>query len=414
MTYSEFRSTLVAELLSTAPTVVIINYNTVGGVTTIDDVAILIENNLAQLQEATIITLSIPALNGKNISINVEPSTSPVRRIDKGIVGKYFCYSILTPAQRPVLTILPASTPEEYFTNVVIEPITSAGSFNYNVYNPLIGNTIIDRESSYRVQSDRGTLRVDTKTNPVNIESILSDNAVPATVQDSLYSDTGWIQARYEGTKLTPLNNSNTDPVLPGTFFEGAFFGADTTDTYIENLDPTQIRYTQYLSSGKTQAPQYEVEDLGLALITTSPGLTGTLLRTRTPSTLTPKFTNVTIGDLLLVSSSAKFEEEVMLVEPPTTTQQYFPYEFSEITSGLESKDIRVLRGYGDTPPFALINNYPDPPFLYRLSKVKLYSIEGTVVQAVTAGKILVRETGHILKVSAEGLIIGGNTRVEL
>jgi hypothetical protein len=412
MTYSEFRSTLVAELLSTAPTVVIINYNTVGGVTTIDDIAILIENNLAQLQEATIITLSIPQLNGVKISINVEPSTSPVRRVDRGIVGKYFCYSILTPAQRPVMPVLPATTPEEYFTDVVIEPITSAGSYNYNVYNPLIGNTIVDRESSYRVQSDRGTLRADTKTNPVNIESILSDDAVPATVQDSLYSDTGWIQARYEGTKLTPLNNSNVDPVLPGTFFEGAFFGLDIEDIYITGLSTTDIVFTQYLSSGKSQVPQFEIEDLGLSLITTSPGLTGTLLRTRTPSTLTSKFIPFTIGDLLVVSSSVKIEREVMLMEPPITTQQYFPYELSELNSGLESKDIRVLRGYADTPKYPLTQNYPDPPLLYRLSKVKLYGIEGTVVQAVNAGKILVRETGEILYVSAEGLVVGGNTMV--
>lgn len=414
MTYSEFRYSLTAGIFRPRPRTIVINYNPIIGsnplTATIDDIAILIEGNLTQLQEATLISLTIPQTNGVVVNINVESSTNPVRVVDRGPVGLYYCYSIITPDQRPVIQILPSGDPEGYDTDVVIEPVTATGAYNYNTYNPLIGNTITDRESSYRVHSDRGT----SATNPINLDSIIANRAIPATVQDSLYSDTGWIQGRYEGTKLTPLNNNNTDPILPGTFFEGAFFSIDTSDAYITALQPTELTYTQYLSSGKSEVPRYEIQDLGLSVSSPSPQLEGTLLTVLTPSSISPKLINLSIGDLLVVSSSAKLEDEVMLIQPPTRSQQYFPYEFNEVIGGLENKEIRVLRGYADTVKFNLIENYPNGPLLFKLSKVKLYSIEGTVVQAVTAGKVLVKETGEILRVSSEGLVIGGNTMVEL
>lgn len=264
MTYSEFRYTLKENIIPPDRNLVV-NYNTVGGITTIDDVAVRIEGgNLPQLQEATLLSLSIPQLNGVAVNINVESSTSPVRVVDKGIVGDFFCYSIITPSQRPVLTVLPAADPEAYPTDVVIEPVTATGAYNYNTYNPLIGNTITDRESDYIVHSDRGTTRADTKTNPTNIVSILSDQAVHANIQDSLYTDTGWINARYEGTKLSPSNNSGTDPVLQGTFFEAAFFGIDVVDADITAIASADLTFKEYISSGKTTPPKYVVGEVAL------------------------------------------------------------------------------------------------------------------------------------------------------
>lgn len=260
MTYTEFRYSLIGNILPTDPTTIIVNYNTVGGITTIDDVAILIEGNLPQLQEATLINLNIPQAGGI-VNINVEQSTAPLRVVDRGVVGVYYCYSILTPEQRPVITLLPQSDPEQYNTGVVIEPITATGAYNYNTYNPLIGNTITDRQSSYIVYSDRGSTRSDTKTNPVNIVSILTNQAIPANVQDSLYSDTGWGNGRYEGTKLTRENNGGTDPILQGTFFEAAFFAPGTLDATINNILETSLTFKQYLSSGKTTPPEYVIND---------------------------------------------------------------------------------------------------------------------------------------------------------
>lgn len=263
MTYSEFRYTLKERLLGIIPTTIILNYNPIVGsspaTATIDDIAILIENNnLAQLLEATAITLVLPETDGKSITINVEVSTNPVRNVERGVVRDYFCYSIITPEQRPIIKLPPQPT-ENFKRDVIVEPIVAKGAYNYNTYNPLIGNSIIDRESSYIVHSDRGTTTPATRTNPVNINNILLDKAVHASVQDSLYSDTGWTHGRYEGSKLTYLNNGGTDPILQGTFFEAAFFGADVLDTDIDSIASTDLSFKQYLSSGKASPPIYEV-----------------------------------------------------------------------------------------------------------------------------------------------------------
>jgi hypothetical protein len=411
MTYLEFRYSLANNLLQSTPRTLIVNFNEIPGSSpakaTIDDIAILIEGNLSQLQEATSISLNIPEAGGI-VNINVEPSTVPLRDMEKGVVGPYYCYSILTPGQRPIIA-LPA--PDVYDTDVIIEPITATGAYNYNTYNPLIGNTSADRESSYRVYCDRGTTTPTTKTNPVNIFSILSDQAVHANVQDSLYSDTGWTHGRYEGSKLTPDNNHGVDPVLPGTFFEGAFFGSDVTDAYIQGLNTSDLTFLQYLSSGKEQVPQYAVQDLKLSLYS----ITSTTARVATPNGVPPA-SNILLkpGDLFLLSGSTGFTPEVMQMINPTSTQQYYPYEAYILGSNYEDKTLRVTRGYSGTTVSAVTPNYPNAPMFYRIDPVKIYSIEGTVVQVVDGGKVLIRETGDILHVSQEGLVISGSSRVVL
>lgn len=253
MTYAEFRYTLNANLIPPDMSLAI-NYNTVGGVTTIDDVAIRIEGgNLPQLQEATLLSLSIPGVNGGIVNINVESSTNPLRVVERGIVGNYYCYSILTPEQRPVITLSQQQPdPEDYTTDVVIEPVTATGAYNYNTYNPLIGNTITDRKSSYTVYSDRGATTQETGTNPVNIVSILTGQAVPASIQDSLYSDTGWKNGRYEGTKTTAEGYGGIDPTIAGISFTGAYYPLSVADSTINTATiDTRVIQEYFLIPGQ-------------------------------------------------------------------------------------------------------------------------------------------------------------------
>lgn len=265
MTTPEFRDILQRDVYELVAGSVIVNYNPVQGSTpatvTVDDIAVVIgTSDLAELQEATSITFKIPG-QGVTHTINVQNSINPTRVVERGAVGsRYYLYSIRTPEQRPVISA-PGSSQENYVTEVSIEPTVSTGVYEYNVYNAIIGNSIGDRESSYRVDCDRSITTKSTKTNPTNIFNILDDIASPAQVQDSLYSDTGWINARYEGTKLSPSNNSGTDPVLQGTFFEAAYFASGTFDATINNILETSLDFKQYLSSGKISPPEYDIND---------------------------------------------------------------------------------------------------------------------------------------------------------
>jgi hypothetical protein len=421
MTTPEFRDILQRDTLDPLTGTVVVNYNPVQGsnpdTVTVDDIAIVIgSDDIVELQEATSITFTIPQ-TGTVHTINLENSINPPRVVERSRIGRYFLYTIVTPEQRLIVPApIPLLSQQNYSTPVSIEPTTNTGVYEYNVYNPLIGNSISDRESSYRVYSDRSTTRPETKTNPTNIDNILNNIATPAQVQDSLYADTGWSSARYEGTKLTPQNNNGTDPFLPGGFFDAAFFGGDIADATIEDIPINELTFEQYLTSGKVTPPRFVVEDLKLSLSGgTVPGFTGNLLRLTTPTGVTSDLIQLNVGDLLITKNSAgAYGTEIIQLIPPILTQGVFPYESLIIYSNpvAESKEIRVNRGHMATVRQDLVPSYPGAPFFYRIATTKIYSIQGTVVQAATEGKLLVRDTGEILYINAQGFVVGGNSRV--
>lgn len=397
MTYSEFRYSLVGNLLPTDPTTIIVNYNTVGGVTTIDDVAILIEGNLPQLQEATSISLNIPQAGGI-VNINVEPSTSPLRIVDRGVVGPYYCYSILTPQQRPVITLLPQADPEEYHTGVVIEPITATGAYNYNTYNPLIGNTITDRKSSYTVYSDRGATTKETGTNPVNIVSILTGQAGPASIQDSLYSDTGWKNGRYEGTKTTAEGYGGIDPTIAGISFTGTYYPITVADSTISTATiDTRVIQEYFLIPGKgvdTSVPVVTFPaDPDKTAVYES---TGQLTATRTVFAFTVKsgateVEPIKVGDYLylyIINEVVKVEQ--VSISGGTTTVTVKRYMFGTNPD----KDISLI----------------DPPTARVLTDInRVYQVESNRIEFLGEGKVWIQTSGDILRMDELGYSATGS-----
>jgi hypothetical protein len=396
MTYSEFRYSLTGNLLPTDPTTIIVNYNTVGGVTTIDDVAILIEGNLPQLQEATLISLNIPQAGGI-VNINVEPSTAPLRLVDRGVAGPYYCYSILTPEQRPVITLLPQSDPEEYHTGVVIEPITATGAYNYNTYNPLIGNTITDRKSSYIVYSDRGATTKETGTNPVNIVSILTSQAGPASVQDSLYSDTGWKNGRYEGTKTTADGYGGIDPTIAGISFTGAYYPITVADTTISAATAdTRVVQEYFLIPGKgedTSVPivTFPADPTKTAVYQASNQITAT--RTLFDFTVRSGATElqpIQVGDYMYLYSV----DEIVKVEQ---------VQRSGGTTNVTAK--RYM--FGTNPTKAVNVNLITARVITDVNR--LYQVESNRIEFIGEGKVWIQATGDILRMDELGYSATGS-----
>ena len=397
MTYSEFRYTLNTNLIPVDMSLVI-NYNTVGGITTIDDVAIRIEGgNLPQLQEATLLSLSIPEVNGGIVNINVESSTNPLRVVERGVVGAYYCYSLLTPEQRPILSTLPLSDPEDYTTDVVIEPITATGAYNYNTYNPLIGNTITDRKSSYTVYSDRGTTRDDTKTNPVNLVSILTGQAIPASIQDSLYSDTGWKNGRYEGTKTTADGYGGIDPTIAGISFTGAYYPLSVADNTISTATiDTRVIQEYFLIPGQgvdTSVPVVTFPaDPDKTAVYES---TGQLTATRTVFAFTVisgavEREPIKVGDYLylyIINEVVKVEQ--VSISGGTTTVTVKRYMFGtnpNKTTSLKDPTARVLTD---------IN--------------RVYQVESNRIEFLGEGKVWIQTSGDILRMDELGYSATGS-----
>jgi hypothetical protein len=396
MTYSEFRYSLTGNLLPTDPTTIIVNYNTVGGVTTIDDVAILIEGNLPQLQEATLISLNIPQAGGI-VNINVEPSTAPLRLVDRGVVGPYYCYSILTPEQRPVITLLPQSDPEEYHTGVVIEPITATGAYNYNTYNPLIGNTITDRKSSYIVYSDRGATTKETGTNPVNIVSILTGQAGPASVQDSLYSDTGWKNGRYEGTKTTADTYGGIDPTITGISFTGAYYPASLTDTSISTASTsTRVVEEFFVIPAKgvdTSVPivTFPADPTKTAVYQASAQITATrVLFDFTVISGVTEVDPIEVGDYLYLYNV----DEIVKVE--------------QVSRSGGTTNVTVKRYMFGTNPTKTVNAFTVTARVLTDSN-RIYQIENNRIEFIGESKVWIEASGEILRLDELGYSMTGS-----
>jgi hypothetical protein len=49
-------------------------------------------------------------------------------------------------------------------------------------------------------------------------------------VQDSLYSDTGWINGRYEGTSTNNITYASIDPAILGSSIQGTYYPLQTQD----------------------------------------------------------------------------------------------------------------------------------------------------------------------------------------
>jgi hypothetical protein len=364
---------------------------------------------LEDLEQVTAINLRIPGL-GPTINVPVSDTDVPYTRVEKTVNGPYFIYAISPEERRPII-IQPTTGSygyEEYNSNVVLEfasvsLIRKIG--DYDLELPI--NRA--RESGYMYKCDRMNPTLRSKTNPINLSNILNNAAPYAQIQDSNYTSTPWINARYNGSKIDTIANNGTDPFIKGTFFEGTFFTKDVTDAYIENLVTTgNITYVDYFAVGSLTTPAYVVEDLNLKLsieLTT----TSSILNTTTTN-LPASNKNIAVGDLLQIANvtSGDFSSEILRVVNPNPPAIYFPYEFlvrSPITG--ETSNIKTQRDYTSVSRL----DYVAESSVYRIVPIQILELSRTRTTPVQEGKIKVKGVEGILSISADGYIVSGSTR---
>jgi uncharacterized protein YerC len=143
---------------------------------------------------------------------------------------------------------------------VTLQPFFNNSIFSTSDFNVLINNGDNLRKNSLRVVADRetGTVR------PSNFTAILQQSASAAALQDSFYTDTGLINARYEGTTTNAVSFAGVPPSLSAREFEGEIHpievnrdyacGLGNNDRIIENLLHTGIGTTPAFTSQSTGA----------------------------------------------------------------------------------------------------------------------------------------------------------------
>jgi hypothetical protein len=367
----------------------------------IQAIAVRIENNnLSQLQQATTIIVKAPQV-GSILNISLENSQVPIRTVNREIVGQYYLYTIIEEDQQPVMEVVPSpsGTPsvENYYTDVIILPQEDQQGFETGEYNVLVNNVITNRPSTYLQISDR-QYSTGSSTNPGNLPDILLDNAMVATVQDSNYSTTGWINGRYEGTQTSEITYGNIQPALTGGSFKGTFYAATTPDTAIFNA--SERSYTDYYVAGGTQLPSYtEINPL----VEMNNNILGgdTLFILQGSTSLVGRKFIVEQGSLLKIKqdpSETPTSEIVKVLSIEPSGSSAFTRKFS----------VTVQRGWNQTTEFS----YSDGDDVLVIDPQTIFKLEGSKVYQERQGKIYVQETQEIVHLDSLGQIISSSVNI--
>jgi hypothetical protein len=219
------------------------------------------------------------------------------------------------PAQNPFFyfTIEPAYIPDIFDANqfiasiedVTLTPYLLDVQFGFSEFNPLISNASIGRKSNIIMQSDR----LEQTVLPANINALLSESAVKASVQDSLYTDTGWTNARYIGSETSAAESAGIPPSITGRSFTGEVFSSDSDTEYICSTDNKLNQ--QLFHTSDTELPAFELD----SDITIELAVPFGRYQTQLTYQEFPASGSIDLGDVLKVTSGAYLFEYIRIKE---------------------------------------------------------------------------------------------------
>jgi len=163
---------------------------------------------------------------------------------------------------QPVELAATASTdaqgiPRELLSHIVFTPFLTS-NFNNSDDNPLLSNSSALKLNSVAKVVDRNS----SQFQPTNLDAIIAGTAQPAQIQDCSYTKTGYVNGRYDGSKLTSGSVVGDDPALKLVSFEASIHPSDADNATIKGIQLSDreildIRFnTKRIATGSTFAFQ--------------------------------------------------------------------------------------------------------------------------------------------------------------
>lgn len=272
---------------------------------------------------------------------------------------------------------------------VTIDPFLLTVQYTNNAYNPLIGNGLTNRKSQERVESDR----TEDSATPTNWDAIMSGSAPFATVQDSMYYDTGWTRGRYEGTKIKSTGNTGIQPAISGIPFTGEIFTYDAEDDFICSTTREKVSIEEMLHTSDKPLPVFTSSSLKDSQSTDirAGDFQNTSFELQNEIYVAPP-QKIDIGDILSIPLSPGNElmRVLELPDPDSLINQY-KYE--------------VERGYAGTTKYTLGPALP----LSKVSKFDIFKLEqqtSEYLRLINDAKILVQGNNTIIDTDKYGNVV--------
>ena len=320
------------------------------------------------------------------------------------------------------VTVLNSIPKSGYYTLVIIpfavSSTTSIGSctltyllpgvtevgFNNSDYNAVISNAVDVRRAETQI------FDVDRRSNlslPSNLTAILSGSAIAAEVQDSFYSDTGLIRARYEGTKTTKDDYSGVSPTLNVVTFTGAIYDANTSinsicsQSYDEralinigfdsllNFNPND----QSIPTASLQSGERDGRIIGSPAIVTD---TQTVIETNVFNVSADR---IVPGRILYITNNTVFDyAEIVKVENLGAIDSIESLYRLTVIRGVNGSSKTIEGNLSGVPDYSLNIKTVDGDVIYEFEKNKPVTVSNK--------RLYIQETGEIYKVGPKGKIL--------
>tara|TARA_R110000868_G_C10963750_1_gene768826 strand:- start:5523 stop:6764 length:1242 start_codon:yes stop_codon:yes gene_type:complete len=335
-------------------------------------------------------------VEGVKFTFNISPD--PPLELDLEVINRAYYGAGQTSTPFFYFQVTPVTIPSSNIGALYIDQIQQITftpylldiQFGFSEYNALISNASDNRLSDIRVESNR----IEDAVLPTNWPAIISGSAFPAAVQDSLYSDTGWIRARYEGTNINSTGNAGISPAINGAPFTGEVFPSDADNSFICSSNREKQTIVEMLHTSDIPLPAFTTSSVSLLLIgipalPTDPDYDKVYY-------YNPLTGSVDLGDILTLTYnnnselSASFEMMRVLELNTTLPQPYFKVERGYADTVIEGHTVGDDREVGKVVRFDVFKFEDNQNNIRLLNDSKIYVIgNNTVIDTDDYGQLI-------------------------
>lgn len=358
------------------------------------------EDIVSLLDQVQQITVPIE-INGNQLDITLDVITPQLFTTS---TGNFYFFTVV-PYTVGAITASTFLIPN---ADITFSPAIDSNIFNESPYNALYGVVDDTRKSLYIMLSDRykvGAVGLPGYTGPTNINQLLSGSATKADVQDSLYSDTGWVNARYDGTEQT-YTGTNVSPAATGKSFLASEYPVSASLSQISyQVTSSLVLYTDYFYTGIGDTPGFKTEILGINVSGSNYTSNTTYIDVKdfNSSLVDPYIKLPAVGSTIAFDGTSNnplgnsFEVAYITGISLLPTTPNIVYRLNLIrryngtsTSAMES-------------PITVSNNTS----LFTISPTQVYQLQKNKLIGVNKALLLVQETGKILTLNEYGYVVG-------
>ena len=211
--------------------------------------------------------------------------------------------------------------------------------------------------------------------------------APKASVQDSNYTTSGIVNARYKGTKTDSSDYSGIEPAIAAQPFQAAIYDIGDNDLFICSQSLSDRTIEDFLFIGSSTSPTVSISTLG------------SIVSSNVLSSASDTVLDVALRDLKLADQLK--QGDILRVTNGSNTE-LLQVISSVRKSTLGVVEINVVRDYANE---SAGNSFPTNAIVSRFIDNRLFKIDGNRLIAITAKKVWVKENRTILKTSQNGYV---------